>query len=385
MATMVSDAFRPFQELMIPLSGVVIMRLLQKGDKKIFLIGEHHTTEFCKDKGMTPLCSIIDNYLRSRTIEEPVDFMLETTNELDYELPPLYQTQAIVDNHVNIPYPSHEELPPIIALTGIIVSQYIAPIRYSTTQHPRQKNTLLPNARVHWLDPVQYDPVSRDEKLIYYMKLHANNVVDYNKIDRTPQLYILRAFINRSLNVDLSKVPWAIHEQSAMDAFANFETATFEKIPDRELFLSSNHNSKIYFFRSVYTILSESTFFRKCFGSDPTRYVPLIKLQRVFMGRWEIQATSDNSIDHFYFVLQRFFMDFFTCCRLLKEDKRWFKNIVIYAGSAHTENIEQLLLLLEFQEIPLPPIHYNSSCSSTGGKRSRKQNKNKNKKRRTRR
>jgi hypothetical protein len=61
-------------------------------------------------------------------------------------------------------------------------------------------------------------------------------------------------------------------------------------------------------------------------------------------------------------------MDFFTCCRLLKEDERWFKNIVIYAGYAHTENIERLLLLLKFKNIPLPVIPYNPECSARGGK-----------------
>ena len=61
-------------------------------------------------------------------------------------------------------------------------------------------------------------------------------------------------------------------------------------------------------------------------------------------------------------------MDFFTCCRILKEEGRWYKNIVIYAGAAHTRNIERILLSYKFTNIDLPPIPYNPFCSETGGK-----------------
>jgi hypothetical protein len=369
------DPFRPFRELMIPMSGVVKMTLLQKGDKKIFLIGEKHSTNFCRDKGLTPLCSMIDEYLRTRTEDEPVDFMFETTNELNTPIPPLDQTRAIVANEVNRPYPSEPDSKYSIELLHYMVSQYMVPMRNPVYEHSPQSFIPLPNARVHWLDPAYVKPSSLGDVLIYYMMMYnkvygevtMHEVLNMNHLT---SLYILRSQINSLVGIHPTAVPWAIYEQSVVDLYSTspstFRTHVVSTIPDKELFLQATDMSKMVFFRHIYDMLSTSKFFKKCVVRGIARFVPWNKLVIVFMER--VNQQEDKSIEFFYFVLQRFLMDFFTCCRLLKEDERWFKNIVIYAGYAHTENIERLLLLLKFKNIPLPVIPYNPECSARGGK-----------------
>lgn len=383
---MSSDPYLPFRELMIPMSGVTKMSLLQRGDKKIFLIGEYHTQEFCKTKGLTPLCSIIDEYLRTRT--EPVDFMMETKNEVNYEIPPLDQTRAIVANVVNIPYPSQTIPRYTMELVRNMVVQYIVPMRNPV--FPTQRTaTTLENARVHWLDPEFHHPTTKGDMLIYFMSKYMNLYNTIKSLEPTfnmnhlTSLYLLRSQINHILDIDTPEIPWAMHDKRVVslyrDSPSTFQTHVFDTIPDKELFVQTKDLSKWFFLRKVYEALDTSKFFRKCFIRDNERFISWSRIRDVFIQRWNHEK-EDNSIENFYFVIQRFFMDFFACCRLLKDEGRWYKNIVIYAGVAHTENIENLLRLLKFTNVPLPDIRYNPGCSSGGSKK--KKNKNKRKTRR---
>jgi len=65
----------PFQPLLVPLSGVDHILLLQKGKKKVLLIGETHQLSFFGDKGYVPLSRIIVDYLQN--VKQKVDFMFE--------------------------------------------------------------------------------------------------------------------------------------------------------------------------------------------------------------------------------------------------------------------------------------------------------------------
>jgi hypothetical protein len=376
---MASDPFQPFRELMIPLSGVVKMHLLQRGDKKIFLIGEMHTPVFCRDKGFTPLCSIIEEYLRTRT--EPVDFMIETDNEIDRQVPPLEETRE----NCSTQRVNHDEN--IIQLVRDMVAQYIPPVRKSVLSFPPRTVVELPNARVHWLDPTLSPPRTKADWLFHYMIQNVDlyyDIVNENageafSHNQLTSLYISRTFINDLLDIqpDSPEASWALPEPSVIHTYET--QGHLDTIPGRELFLQSDESSKISFFKKVYDVLADAKFFKKCYSGD--RLIEWGILQTVFTRLWREYNPVNSTIEHFYYTLTRFFMDFFTCCRILKEEGRWYKNIVIYAGATHTTNIGRILLLLGFRMVPLPVISYNPNCSETGGK-SRKQRRKKRKTRR---
>ena len=356
------DPLRPFRELMVPLSGVVKTSLLQKGDKKIFLIGEIHTSKFCRHKGFTPLCSIIEEYLQTRTKDEPVDFMIERSNEPTRLPPPLEETRAICSKRVN---PSTYA---IIGLVRDVVDQYIPPVSSPVFQYIQYENNLLPlpqkmvvqlpNARVHWLDPKLAQPITRGDRLILFMWL--NNKMSDSKLDLdfTPlytPLYITRTIINDLLEIGPEDgIPWALRERHVIESYnkdpTHFQTLVFDEIPDDKL--------------------TESKYFKKCYSGE--RFMEWNILRDVFIKGWREHSKIDNTIEFFYFIVQRFLMDFFTCCRILKEEGRWYKNIVIYAGTFHSKNIERILLSLDFQNVPLPSIHYDPECSSKSKKQKRR-------------
>jgi len=366
-------SFQPFRELMIPLSGVIKTTLLQKGDKQIFLIGENHTPKFCRDKGFTPLCSIIEEYLQTRTKDEPVDFMLEQHNEPQY-LPFLEETRAICSKQVN---PSNI---PIIGLVCAVVDQYIPPVRSPILQSEilPQKTVVLPNARVHWLEPRFTHAKGRGNKLLNMMGLYTDIYMEMKYYDVnwvTTGLYTTRTIINHLLEIG-PDIPWVLHEPRVIDMFHKdpneLNTLVFDTIPDRELFLQSSESSKIAFFKKVYETLADSKYFKKCYSGG--RFMEWNILRDAFIENWRdtIDYKDNNTIENFYFCVQRFLMDFFTCCRILKEEGRWYKNMVIYAGFVHTRNIERMLLSLDFQNVPLPPIHYDPECSTIKKRKKRK-------------
>jgi hypothetical protein len=188
-------------------------------------------------------------------------------------------------------------------------------------------------------------------------------------------LYITRTIINDLLEIDPEDIPWALREQHVIQSYnkdpTHFRSLVFDTIPDRELFLQSSESSKIAFFEKVYHKLRGSKHFKKCYSGN--RIMEWKILREAFIEMWRDYSKIDHTIDFFYFCVQRFLMDFFTCCRILKEEGRWYKNMVIYAGSFHTENIERMLLSMDFQNVPLPPIHYDPECS--GKSRQRKKRK----------
>jgi hypothetical protein len=62
-----------FQRLMRPLSNVMHTVLLEKGDKRILLIGEAHGGLHYGSLGFVPISRIIVDYLRN--VPEKVDFI----------------------------------------------------------------------------------------------------------------------------------------------------------------------------------------------------------------------------------------------------------------------------------------------------------------------
>jgi len=301
---------------------------------------------------------------------------------------PLEETRAICSKHVN----TGEA---IIGLVHNMVDQYI-PVKSRVQKIPSTRSRVLqyiqsrvlqykpkylpktdvqlPNARVHWLDPVSTIPRSKGDRLVLYMRAHIDIYFDSGGRESIMS-YSLRTIINDLLEiVPEDGIPWALRDPRVIDMWQNdpfdLQTVVVDPIPDRELFLQSSESSKIAFFEKVYHKLRDSNFFKKCYSGN--RIMEWKILREAFIERWRDYSKIGHTIEFFYFIVQRFLMDFFTCCRILKEEGRWYKNIVIYASSFHTENIERMLLSLDFKPIPLPPIHYDPECSGRKQKRKRK-------------
>jgi hypothetical protein len=313
------DIFAPFRPLMIPLSGGMTMALLKKGDHKIFLIGERHGFNFCREKGYTPLAEIIEEYLASRSKEEPVDFMLEMPHSTeDYGI--LEETRNVVKGYTNTLNPIYGKHLNTLTLIRIIVTHLLPP------------NIGNPNSRVHWLDPLNREPTQNCKVNDFTQPFfHCGESSFYrNKVDD---------YLTKTLNFTPK---WSIK-----DGDKSFE------------FLKSTQEDKINFFKACYDALRESTFFKKCY--ENSRQVPWEIYRGVFIAR---VLSEDDSIDLFYKKVQRFFMDMYTCCRIMKTDAGWYKNIVIYAGDWHVQNYILILTKLGYTMHELPePIKFNPKCN----------------------
>jgi hypothetical protein len=323
--------FDPFLPLMIPLSGVVQMAFLKKGDKKIFLIGEIHTTNFCRDRGMTPIAQIIEAYLQQ---DNGVDFMIEMPN---FYVPavPVAEVRQIANAPVNrFPFLLHQELQ-VLSLTRIILSD----------------NVVRPT-RIHWLEPdfpPVVAPLSTGDRLI-------NAFMEFMH-------EFQRHYYNANSYVD-SAVYKAIRDKITSilrDGNRRFRPKWRDGAVGDTNFEAKSTANKLLFFTACYNTLSSSKFFIKCRLGGP-REINLKVYKRAFAEMWDNEA--DKRINRFYFLIQRFIMDMFTCCRIMKTEDRFFKNIVIYAGDWHVQNYINILTQLDFTRYKLPhEVRFNPECS----------------------
>lgn len=326
---MKTNMFDPFLPLMIPLSGVIQMTFLKKGDKKILLIGEEHTRNFCRDRGMTPLAEIIENYLDQN---KNVDFMIEMTNRESHTKSTTDDIRRIVTENKNRPPVGLGPAPmQIITMTGALAYKAM-----------RNKPT-----RVHWLDP-EYPPVTRPshgDRLLQEFAIFARQISNHSVRDSsTPTFRDLRIRINRIL-------------QEAN----NYKVGWLDQAIGRSNFETQGDYAKVEFFKACYDTLSTSKFFIKCRQGD-SREIKYSIYLNAFFSSWF--AEPHKNINIFYFNVQRFFMDMYTCCRIMKTDAQWFKNIVIYAGYWHVTNYINILTHLGYTKHLLPhAIEFNPDCT----------------------
>jgi len=66
-------------------------------------------------------------------------------------------------------------------------------------------------------------------------------------------------------------------------------------------------------------------------------------------------ATQTRELDQILMDIHRFLMDIYTCCRIMKTDPGWYKNVVVYAGAMHTQRCVSIMLEYGFTA---KRIHY---------------------------
>ena len=333
--------FDPFRLLMIPLSGVAQMVLLTKGKQKIFLIGEYHSRVFCRELGFTPIAEIIEGYLEDTHCNAPVDFMLEMENaDIPYHEAPFNvsvdEMRDLVKQEKN-GYFKGERPFTIMTMTRVLV------------QDAKRRQT---PTRVHWLEP-HYPPPktpSRGDQLIAEFNLFIQH---FHSIEEKYALYDSLVYFNQRAKIN----------QLLLDA-TGFELPWYDENESEGRFSSNFYSSKldgkIAFFEACYNTLSTSKFFIKCRKEDP-RNISLDVYRNAFFDMYKKEP--NRSIVKFYFHVQRFIMDMFTTCRIMKtyNNPHWFNNIVIYAGDWHVQNYIHILTQLGYERHELP-IHYNPHC-----------------------
>jgi hypothetical protein len=353
---MKSALFDPFRPLMIPLSGAMQMVLLTKGRQKIFLIGENHTKLFCRQLGFTPIAQIIENYLDQNT---NVDFMIEMDNK------PM-QINGVVDEIRTIANEGTNRATTKYGITTILMLT-----RILAQNAMRQKPT-----RVHWLEP-HYPPPkhpwSRGDTLINEFFTNTKHVIHNDPVRaRDQRLKINQILFNATATKALKSRSDGEGKSDEDEDESGEDDSGAYVVPWTEILDSSglssdfeghSHAAKVDFFKHCYETLSTSKFFIKC-RKENRRNIPFSIYRNAFFHMWANERTKH--ISNFYFLIQRFIMDMFTCCRIMKthEDPNWFNNIVIYAGDWHVRNYVHILTQLDYQQHELPnAIRFNPTCA----------------------
>ena len=344
---------KDFKPLLRNLSGVNQMVILTKNDQKILFIGETHQNKFCSKKGFVPIARLIEDFLYKA---DNVDFMIEYENATRYFSAKTYKTTKTLKKiRKIIDEGKGSRSMPIIALTRHLVDRFIPktqkyPLRNSEIDPSKDTTTFekrterLKNARVHWLDPSRVEKVeTKGDQLINLFYNHADDV-STGQLRKDQMLKI-----NKVLDLDPVQVPFALQETVVNNVRLN---------QLMQLFDQSNLNSRLTFFNACLEHLSDSKHFRKCFREN--------RLDRqICTDIFFEHLKSDCSIRSFYFLIQRFFMDIYTCCRIMKRDanhERWYKNIVVYEGDAHVDRQVSILLRNGYVRHEVVGVKYNPKC-----------------------
>ena len=349
----VYDKFGDFRELMVKLSGVIQMVMLTKGDQKIFMIGERHGTDFCRDKGYKPLCQIIREYLLYSPTR--TDFMLEQDSNKTYPKDidmGLYN--ALVERKENTAFKTHDGTVhkplDIMNLTRVMTWDL----------SPKNPDRLrVQNTRVHWLDPninkLKEGDDDSGDALVYwfdkYVASHDINDLEFRQYmhDKTEgkQELSKHAENNQALRDECVAAIRRIVHNSA------FTKKPFSEITDKD---------KVDFLDACMEKVWTAKHFRNC--SSQKRLFDTDVYRSTFRDFYK--SFKPQTEDWFYISMHRFLMDIYTCCRLMKKDKLWYKKIVLYAGNAHVINCSSMLQKVGYELHPVTGIEYNPTCTKDG-------------------
>jgi hypothetical protein len=343
------------------------MGLLQKGVKKVFLMGEIHQHNFCRELGYVPIAEVVEDFLLGG---DKVDFMLETDSSFYYDMCDHDKVRKLARSKTNAATLADlgsrhgekklddENVVDIIHLTRSIVLPYIK---------NTHKYKALPNSRAHWLEPHVQDNSSHDLKsgdsLQYWLRKFTE----------------AKSLKNVYMQITPTEEEIAKNQQELKDCSDKINTilrtckkypspSFIKKVPPEtnrtmfyvKAFSEATREEKLVFLDICIDKLLGSRFFKKC--KSQARFFDRVLYRDIFWAAWE--KTDPKTIEDFYYYVQRFFMDVYTCCRIVKNEEVWFKKIAIYAGNFHVENYIQLLKAVGFSYHPVPNIEFNPICKN---------------------
>jgi len=306
------EVFRP---LIRKLSGVVRMDIMENKDRRILLIGDWHGTNYCREQGFAPLSQLIEPFLKKARY---VDFFIELSmTEADSICKTDAERKAIRRGSRTEKKETKSE---IIADVSDLVSVYVRNSKWQTKRCRKYK--VLPFARVHAIDVrIEMGSRSTGSRLLNLLR-DAITGMDRDNIDSVETTQV-EAFLNE-------------HGQ----------TAVLDRLNER--------SAQLKLAKWMLHELSQASQLRKCFGR---RNFSQLDYLDVFL------RNTFKTKSRFFFWFYRFVMDINTCCRLMKTEAGWYKNIVVYAGASHTTNCVMLLSRNGFRHTPINK-DFNPMCES---------------------
>jgi hypothetical protein len=238
---------------------------------------------------------------------------------------------------------------------------------------------------VHWLDPyiAEYDrsKPNTGEALLYWFDRYVLIYGYLQKEKLTAKRAKQSAKLNPRIEQDMDDCVCAINsivrsiDVEGTPPFTN-DTDTQDKdqrhVLLTERYVVSTKEERLQFLDRCIQKLKNAKHFHRCFSQNRMQDNQIYR--DVFWDyiyyQWidpksptvEPQENLEGDYYYFYFRVHRFFMDVYTCCRILKKEDPWYKNVVLYAGYAHIRNCSGILQRIGYEHHPVTEIEYNASC-----------------------
>jgi len=291
-AQLIPEIFRPFIKRLSNVKHKILMTGSVEGyPRNILLLGEIHSA-ISLDTGVD---EIIKGYLE--TVNENVDFMLEVSpQQLDLPIQ-IYPESSILNK---------------------IRSKLALYIPYKQVPPPH-----FPKARVHWID-TEFGWLTNNRDPFYKFLHCLNRVRELSNPE--PYIKVIEDLLMKFGNLKENKM-------SSFLTYHGHGGAIKRRQPD------TWHNWR----DDMYDIFAASL---EWCQKSPIKTFKNCLLQRnddYFSMFNDVYGYLIMSPVNFLFCLHRFLMDVYTCCRMLKVDDPWYKNIIVYAGASHTQSCAQIL------------------------------------------
>ena len=308
-----------------PIEGVFDIKIITNGNKHILLLGEIHQAPNYKS-GCTLVINLLNTiFKKNSTLNDKfnIDFFLELTRNPIYVYNKYNQISSRVFNTPQEPIIKHD---------------YKNPKRGSLTNIKLQNTVQLEQIR-SWTEPCIMNrekmgkSVTRLEGEVEKFFLNRRvcyKDVRYHWIDTNP--FLDYSLAGRIIN---------IHGLSSL-------------IGDDPTIISIEHIAMIDYFKKnpkdkiekqedlIKILVNDKLIQKEAKKSN----IKMEFLQKHFLKHKENIIRTHSNIEWSSLLLfyARFTVDAYSFCRLMKDESNWYKNIILYGGQGHTENILDMLL-----------------------------------------
>jgi hypothetical protein len=313
-----------------PFEGILTIKILTNGNKTILLLGETHQIPDYKS-GCTLIINFLNQLFRNNSILDDkfyIDFFLELTRN------PIF----VYNKYNEIASQKYNTKPPTP-----LTHDYTSIKRGSLTNIKLNNTTQLVQIR-SWTEPCIMNrekfanPETRLEgevERFFLNKRVCYKDVRYHWIDTTPFLHkslagiIIHIFTLKSI---LGLNPTIISN----DDFAMLD------------YFYENPQDKIETEDDLIKIISHDKLIQK---EAKKSNIKMEFLQKHFLIHKENinKMHSNFKWNNLLLFYSRFVVDAYSFCRLMKNENPWYKNIILYGGKGHTDNL--LFMLIDWDPL----------------------------------
>ena len=337
------DMFEPrgvdvnvFRHFLKPLRGVNTMKLMvqdhNRDEKKILLIGEIHGGPKCP--GFNEIR--IGDALRSATAKDKLDFMIEARDETGgfFNSAEFRKSHSDWDTLNRLRFRINKYLPD-----------------YTNPDKARLKT--FPNAHVHWLELGMYNIHHRADQFAPWFQDLFDYAASTKEMDRhklfikTQGENVMHGYLIQVL-FQCTKAP-------------NYK-AKLKEFMQYVITPGSAHDKQTYLAKSLQELLPETNpFYTLAYNwieklRDVHKYAEpkcesfnLPMFAAVFYespnGGKNTKTWNATTLGDYVFDFQRFTVDVYAYCRIMRPVTQdgYFKNIVVYAGDYHIDNLAKMI------------------------------------------